>query len=328
MLKTIAKLLLAFGLIFYLVKSGRIDFSILQKSLDHKLEWFLCFACLILNVLLGTLRWKNILEIKAERSFSYLKILKIGWIGLLFNTVLPGSVSGDFIKLVYAKPLDEKFTKTFLVTSVFLDRIFGLVGLLTLLGLSSIYNYGDLTAKSESLANLIHFNFLIFFGIILFIASILMPSKIQDKILGITSKVPVIATHLTNTFGQVWLVGKYRKVLFTNVFLSMAGQTFFLLGFWIIASPFFNVDVPFKYALTFIPLGLCTIAIPITPQGLGIGHAAFDTLFGYFGIDNGASLFNLYFISGVLVNLIGAIPYVLSGKKNVKAQAQQFETSN
>ena len=97
----------------------------------------------------------------------------------------------------------------------------------------------------------------------------------------------------------------------------MLSQMLGITAFWILSAPYFsgNVHVPIKFAFTFIPLGLVTVAIPITPSGLGVGHAAFDHLFGYFGVNNGASLFNFYFISVSLVNLFGIIPYIFSSYK-------------
>ena len=57
------------------------------------------------------------------------------------------------------------------------------------------------------------------------------------------------------------------------------------------------------------------MSIPIAPAGLGVGHAAFHTLFGYFGIKDGASLFNIYFIFVIMTNLTGIIPYLLIDRK-------------
>ena len=326
MIKTLIKFSIAAALIGWLVKSGKIDFSLLSKSFEHVENWIICFSFLLLNILIGAFRWKRILQLKSNKVFPYLKILMINWIGLLFNTILPGSVSGDFIKLVYAKGLDENFTKTFLITSVLMDRIIGLFGLLSLMGIASIINYSELVALSPQVEKLIHFNFFVFAAILAILFSILLPGRIQTKILAISSKLPVIAKHLTNTLEQIWLIGRHRRIFFENVLLSMFGQTFFMLGFWILASPFFNVEIEFKYALTFIPLGLTTIAIPITPQGLGIGHAVFEKLFSFFGVTGGASLFNLYFVSNVVSCLLGVFPYLMWGnRKKIKQQLSEFE---
>lgn len=291
-------------------------------------NWIMCFGCIAITYMVGTLRWKKILQLKSQTKFKFFDVLKINWIGFLFNTILPGSVSGDFIKLVYARNLDQNFTKTFLVTSVVMDRVIGLFGLLFLLGLASLFSYNELVAISTQLKTMIHFNFMVFFGMLVIISSVLFPEKLQNHILTLTDKIPVLHKQIRKTLEQVWLIGKYKRVFFENIGLSMIAQLFFILGFWIIASPFFESEIPFRYAFTFIPLGLCTIAIPITPQGLGIGHAVFDTLFKYFGVNKGASLFNLYFVSTVTMNLVGIIPYLTSDHRNIKKEAAEFNTDN
>lgn len=326
--KLLIKFIIAFALIFWLFQSGRIDFSLLTKSMANYQDWALCFICILITYMIGTLRWKKILQLKSQTNFNFFEILKINWIGFLFNTILPGSVSGDFIKLVYARHLDTNFTKTFLVTSVVMDRIIGLFGMLFLLGLASLFNYNDLVTISSQLKTMIHFNFMIFAGMLTIISSILFPANIQNTILKYTDKLPTIHKQVRKTLEQVWLIGSYKKVFIENILLSMVAQIFFIIGFWIIASPFFETEIPFRYALTFMPLGLCTIAIPITPQGLGIGHAVFDTLFKYFGVNKGASLFNLYFVSTVTMNLVGIIPYLTSDHRNVRKEAENFENKN
>ena len=94
------------------------------------------------------------------------------------------------------------------------------------------------------------------------------------------------------------------------------------------ALPYFAQAIPFKFAFTFIPLGFVAIALPVAPAGMGVGHAIFGTLFSYFNIDNGASLFNLYFVAMVMINLLGVIPYLMSGKRDMLKRASKFEVAD
>ena len=60
-----------------------------------------------------------------------------------------------------------------------------------------------------------------------------------------------------------------------------------------------------------MPIGMMAVAVPISPAGLGVGHAIFDGLFKLYGTFNGASLFNLYFLTTISVNLMGIFPYLM-----------------
>ena len=99
--------------------------------------------------------------------------------------------------------------------------------------------------------------------------------------------------------------------------LSLVVQFSSVLIFWSLIYPFVVGKMDFVQALAFIPLGHMTLALPIAPSGLGVGHAIFQKLFEFSGISNGASLFNLFFIITLLVNLAGVVPYLLSRKNKV-----------
>ncbi len=323
MLKQLLKFALAGVLLYWLFSQGKLDFSLINRSLDHHLEWFLCIVFIITSVLITTYRWRSILMTKSKVIFSFFSILKLTWIGLLFNTVLPGAVSGDLIKLVYARNIDKTLDKTFLVTSVVMDRILGLFGLLTLLTISSILNYQELVQTSSELEKLIHFNFLLGLGMVVFIIVLFLPVPVQDKLKTIVIKLPVIKNHAVKTLEQIWLIGRHKKMVLTAIGMSVFCHVLNIMAFWTLIGPFFTHSIPTRYAFSFIPIGFLTVAIPITPAGLGVGHTVFDKLFALFHMSNGASLFNFYLISNVFVNLLGVLPYLThKGKTPVSLDSE------
>ncbi|EQC52472.1 lysylphosphatidylglycerol synthase transmembrane domain-containing protein [Bacteriovorax sp. DB6_IX] len=321
------KIFFAVGILFWLVSSGKLDFKLMNDLLNSgsNLSWGLFF--ILLSITLTSLRWKFILEVKASRKLSFKKIFPINWIGLFFSTFLPGVVTGDVLKLLYVKDIDKKFSKTFLLTSVVMDRVFGLCGLLFLTGVISAYNYQSLIAKSADVKILLHTNFLLFAGSCFFITCLFLPKKLQEVVLNLIKFVPVLGEKVANTFEQVWLFGKNKKTTLTCLGLSIFTQFFNILGFWMLTSPFYGKEITLGQAYGFIPIGLLATAIPIAPAGAGVGHAVFDKLFALVGVSGGASLFNLYFLSMLMMNLLGVIPYLLIGKKHSVKEAESFEHS-
>lgn len=324
MIKTILKFALAFAIIFWLWNSGKIDFGLIAESAKNPVPWLIGLLLLLVQILCATYRWKLILETKIKTPLNFPRILGVEWIGLFFNTILPGAVTGDLVKLLYAKDLSPGIDKTFLVTSALMDRILGLFGLISLLGLSSMLFYSPLISMAPGIRELIHLNFLLFLGMIVFIICMFLPARIQEVFLGPISRIPKLGNQARKTLEQIWIIGQYKKVVIFCIVLSMCAQSLMILAFWNIASPFFGKGVPLQYAFTFIPAGLITIAIPIFPNGLGIGHAVFDKLFMFFGVVNGASLFNFYFLLSMLVNMVGLIPYLTFGKRHSLKEAEEF----
>jgi hypothetical protein len=103
-----------------------------------------------------------------------------------------------------------------------------------------------------------------------------------------------------------------RKKMLKAVALSVLVQFIVVVIFWSLIFPFVGGKMNFVQALAFIPIGLMTLALPVAPSGLGVGHAIFQKLFELSQIDNGASLFNLYFVVTLVVNVFGVIPYMLT----------------
>ncbi len=319
------KLTLAFLIIFWLLRSGKLDFSLINQSFKLGYNWLFALGILVLQDALSGLRWRWLLKANSNNDFPYKDMVRVTWIGLFFNSFLPGAVTGDFIKLLYVRDLDPEMSKTYLVTSVLLDRIIGLVGLLLILGFGTLLNYSTLIELSEQMANLIHFNLLLFAGALGVLVFLFAPRKIQEQLLSLTNYIPVIGTKVHKTLESVWIIGDNKAVLFKCVTLSILLQFLNFAAFYLFSSPFFTKPFPFTYVLTLIPIGFMAVAVPISPAGLGVGHVIFDKLFGFVGISGGANYFNLYFVGLVFINSFGIIPYLLSGKKHSLKEAEKFE---
>jgi len=323
MIKILIKFSVAFGIIYWLVNSGKIDTSMITKSFEYKYNWMICISLMITNGILTSFRWRILLKTKSEKELPIKHIVKLTWIGLFFSSILPGAVTGDVLKLVYARDLDSNLSKTFLITSAVMDRITGLIGLLFLMGIFNIIYYAQLTSKSPEMARLVNLNFFLFLGVIIFFITLFLPRKIQDKIHLLLEKIPVIGTQACKTFEQVWTIGKNKPAVFKSIGISLITQTFNVLALWTISRPFFETDLPFSVALSFIPIGFVVVAIPISPAGAGIGNVIFEKLFSMYGMSNGATLFALYLIAILCVNLSGAIPVIFTSRKRSLKDAQQ-----
>lgn len=178
---------------------------------------------------------------------------------------------------------------------------------------------------SPEIKNIMRFNLFLFFGAVLFLIALFLPEKIQEKLLNFSAKIPFLGQKIHKTLLQVWDIGRDKKSMMICLCISVFSQFLNILAFWIVSSPFYGKELALSEAFTFIPIGLITIAIPISPSGLGVGHLVFDKLFQFVGIPGGASLFNLFFVCIVFVNLLGFFPYILSGKRHNLKEAEEFD---
>lgn len=243
------------------------------------------------------------------------EIVKINWIGQFFSSVLPGSVSGDLIKLFYIQTMDKELSKKFVFASILIDRVMGLSGLILLVGISSLLFSGHILASAPNMESLLKINYLLMVivisGLLLFffchpfVERLLELGRDKTKLSGVFDKLLTLFSDLVSI----------KQRMIRSVLISIVLQFIAVLIFWSLISPFVTGKMDFVQALAFIPIGLMTLALPIAPSGLGVGHAIFQKLFEFFEINNGASLFNLYFVVTMVINILGVVPYLLFKKK-------------
>ena len=92
-----------------------------------------CFALALLitqvSLLITFVRWSLLVRV-IEPGFTLRCSILLGFIGYLFNLVIPGAVGGDVVKAAYLSRMQIK--KTQAIASMVLDRIVGLLGLFVL----------------------------------------------------------------------------------------------------------------------------------------------------------------------------------------------------
>lgn len=305
------KILIAAGLIYWLISSGKLDFKLLMGLRNHLSAVLIAILLSLFNLILVSLRWETILGARSQVKLTTSGLFKVSWIGQFFSSVLPGSVSGDLVKILYVQKIDKSFSKKFIFASILIDRVMGLCGLILLVGMSSILFGEKIVLNAPALAPLLKMNYVLT-GVVLF--SFILFLFFHDFIRYFLVKFESLALKgILQKIISLWddLVLIKSRIL-KAVGLSLLVQFFGVLIFWSLIQPSVDGQMNFIQALAFIPIGLMTLALPIAPSGLGVGHAIFQKLFELLSISNGASLFNLYFVVTLSVNLLGVIPYLMT----------------
>jgi uncharacterized membrane protein YbhN (UPF0104 family) len=318
MLKTIfinlLKLSIAAALIGWLLSSGKLDFKLLANLKDHPFALVIAFALSLINFCLISIRWKSILKARSTVEIPLTGMLKITWIGQFFSSVLPGSVSGDLVKILYVQKFDQAFSKQFLFASILIDRVMGLSGLIFLVGISTLCFSGHILENAPLMEPVLKFNYILMFLIIAAIGIFMYwHQMIRSVLVFLQSKfLPGLFVRIIALWDDLVMIrSRMLKAMILSVLIQLIG----VVIFWTLIYPFVGNRMDFVQALAFIPVGLMTLALPIAPSGLGVGHAIFQKLFEFSGIENGASLFNIFFVVTLIVNVLGVIPYLISKRK-------------
>ncbi len=123
----IAGVFLAVYLIVTVIRDSGVDISAeFATCMPHLLALALILQGLAFTI--GFYRWKLLLDVQGIR-LRFIAIAQLSMIGVFFNLVIPGAVSGDVIKMVYiCRHAAGRRTEAAL--TILLDRVLGLFGLL------------------------------------------------------------------------------------------------------------------------------------------------------------------------------------------------------
>ena len=306
----IIKFGITIGIFYYLISSGKLNFQKLN------IFWEKPIILVVLLVVFGliivpicTVRWwflLNALSLNVPLSRSFL----LTWIGNFFNTTLPGAVSGDFIKGYYVIKANNNEEKTKAFMTLIIDRFTGLFGLIVLAFITLVFNF-QIIFDQPNLQPLAFSIIGLFIGTVIFYTIVLFPFKEgRDPFIKIINKLPKKETFL-KIYTTFKVYQNHKKILFWTLFLSTIVQFLVAIAFVIIIKTLGIDNVNFATQMFIMPIGLITVAIPVAPGGIGVGHVAFDTLYQMVGVSGGADIFNLFVIIQLSVYLLGGVVYFI-----------------
>lgn len=324
-LSTALKILIAFGIIFWLVSQDKFNLSQLRSFL----VWdFLLIAIVAsgLNLFFISERWRLLLSTQNAHPKPF-ELYKLTLIGIFFNFAMPGGVGGDVVKAFYFYK-DHPQSKAIAVSSVFVDRLLGLYTMLVMAIAAMIFDISHVMTI-EVLKNLFFFFALIFvaFNIGLFFLFSRNP-KLNEIVLSVVSKMPM-KEKLQKLYTSGQLYGSQSALLVKVFCLSLFSQAIAISIMYLIGrySGFADEASLSTYFLV-TPIGFMATAIPISPAGVGVGQAAFYFLFNlYLGKTSelGPIVITVYQLLLLFFGLIGAYFYLVKSKKKDTLDSIEME---
>jgi len=326
LIKNGLKFLFVAAVLSWMWNSGRLDLNRIYQALKNWRVILPGVLLLLCNLPILSLRLKWLL--RGQRiPIHFLQSATLTFIGLFFNTTLPGAVSGDVVKGYYLIKLAPGLRKTQAITAMLVDRIVGLSGLIIVSTLALLFRLEAVIASSklQSVAVII-LGFAL--GVFVFFVFVLFPfGERFEKLLALLRKLPsgtLFVKFISALRGYRQNLRYLAGSLLISVFIHILSIS--AMGFFLSALGDDSLSVGSLFFLT--PLGLITTAIPIAPAGLGVGHAAFLALFQLGGSARGVDAFSIFALTQILLGLTGALPYLLFKKpgENIDQITSEFQT--
>ncbi len=244
------------------------------RNLDP-LYFVIGVVCIVLSVIFSAVRWWWLLGAN-NLNVTLFDSIRYTWLGLFFNNVIPGQTGGDLVKAIYiARRCSSDRVPA--VLSVFVDRILGLTSLALLAAIVVLF-YTDrfmelaiaiwslLLAGSLGLSLL--FSRRLRSGIGLKHLARKLPMKIQSLLKEIDEAIYHYRSHKAG-------IGLWLALGIVNHIVSVSGVIMYGMAI--------GVGVPPQEYFVLVPIIIIVSAIPIAPNGWGIGEALYAKLFGDYG---------------------------------------------
>jgi uncharacterized membrane protein YbhN (UPF0104 family) len=277
--------------------------------------------------LITYVRWYLLVKV-IEPRFTLRATMLLGFIGYVFNLVIPGAVGGDFIKAAYLVRMHIR--KTQAVASMLIDRILGLLGLFLIATVAGIVAWQMAETNSD-------------------IRKLICAAWVATA-LGFAGLALIFSQILTRLFPGLACPGRGRFALILTELrtmsttyrrrldlvagalgLSALGHMLNVLAFYLMSRMLFpfESEMPTTLAQHFlmVPLTLFTMVVPLPFGALGVSEKIGDELFKLVGHPSGALAMMAFRVLMYACGLVSAFVYLarMQEVRSLTASAHQLE---
>ncbi|MGB9599312.1 MAG: lysylphosphatidylglycerol synthase transmembrane domain-containing protein [Myxococcota bacterium] len=293
-----------FALLFYLI-----DFREALEAFKNvrPLELTIVFILNFVVILFKSLRWQILLTPKPGLFVLYLTNL----VGFMANTILPARAGEVVRALLLGKK--ENISKTTVLGSAALDRIFEGIGMLILLVIMPlIMETPDWMKKGT-------FGFIVFFSIVFTLIILLMKLRPETaiKYIPLSDRTNEIIKGIFEKLQKGFEAINNFKTSTLATLLSLCGWVVQIFMIYFVILSFGIHLTPLAALLTLLAVNIA-IMIPAAPGSLGTFELSVVLALGFFNIEKSIALsiaLTYHFIQLIPVTIAGVISIPLLGMK-------------
>lgn len=292
----IAKVLLAGGLLAWLVQSGKLNVKELRRvGLSPALVPL--FALIFFSLLLPAVRWWWLLRIQKLPATMW-RIIELSWVGNFAALVLPGAAGGDLARAyLIVRGRDDARARA--LSTVLADRGIGLYVLALMGSVASLWIVlgGEASRTAWSIA--------------ICTVALLLAMSVMGLMLLADKPRRVLLKALPRAWRDAWddSFELYRRDIGGLVgcgVLSLVSNAATFVAFGITGR---MLGDPVAWTTTFVtgPVICLANCIPLTPGGIGVGETVSQELFAGLNSQSGAEMMLIMRVATALVSLPGIL---------------------
>jgi hypothetical protein len=305
----IAKAVLGLALLAALLFWGQIDLKALSQLVGNPTAVVGCLALLLAALPLAAVRWSILLR-ALGLSISFVNLLHFVGIGVLANTLLIGSVGGDAVRGLYAWRAVGR-TGDRIALSIVADRLSTMFALLFFCLVFSVFNWRRMQ-QVPALTALGVPAIMAVIACIIAVGALFAAPRLVGALQARLSRWPLIANLLTRGHVLILTLRTNPLALLTAFVLALTTQILIVLGVLLLADAMKIGILGMADMMLAVPLTLAVNALPLTPNGIGIGEAAFEQICHWLEPTPTSAAYSSIFFAYRVISALTCLPGLVS----------------
>ncbi len=285
--------------------------------------------CYFLTVGFSATRWWWLMRVNGL-GIRLMQAQRFTWIGIFFNNVVPGQTGGDLIKALYIVKSCPSQRLPALV-SVVVDRIIGLASLALLGALVVIFAYERFQTLALGIWGVLLA--VVLLGTVAFSRRIRRVVRLADLL----DKLPAKISYSLKQIDQaIYFYRSHSKGILLWLLAGMGNHGISVLSV-VLMGQALGVGMPAAEYFVLIPVINIVSALPLGPNGWGVGEALYGQLFSQYGAAHlsgvpdaarimatrGVALSVLYRLHLTCWSLLGGIAVLLEKDRVTRADVER-----
>lgn len=297
---------LAFGLLASAMHHNQREIvDVFRRGVDGRLI-AAAILCYMTAIVLSFVRWSVLVRV-IEPRFTLRDALLLGFVGNVFNLVIPGGIGGDLVKAAYLTKMDIRRTQA--IATMAIDRLLGLLGLSLLAAAAGVIAWPLAGRPIRFLIVLVWAASLA--GVLLLLAISHGPTRLVSS-----SATRVRNCRIARFLSELGVLSEIysgRPGLVKIILAWCCGiHGLFVAAFYLAGLALFPAGLPgFVSHLLIVPLVLFSTALPLPFGALGLSEHVSENLFDLVGHPGGmlsmVTFRILIYVGGVISLLIYAV---------------------
>jgi uncharacterized protein (TIRG00374 family) len=238
--------------------------------------------CYFLTAMIAGARWWWLLRVNGT-GVTLFETLRFTWIGIFFNTVMPGNTGGDVVKALYIMKRCPGHLVPVLV-SVIVDRVLGLGSLAVLAAVVVLFaldDFGDLAG----------WIWLVILGVAL-LGAVAFSKRLRNlvRLKWLLERLPQRLGGLLKLVDQAVFFYRDHKLVIAGSLLVGVVNHVVSVGSVVLIGHALGVGMPTFEYFVIVPVINILSAVPIAPNGWGFGEALYKQMFASYGAEHVAGM--------------------------------------